>query len=260
MKLRPFSCEVEGETLRGAVYEPEGGIDEGQSYPAAVLFHGFGGNRVDVSCFIVQMAKALAARGLVVVTYDRAGHGESDGEFFDTSVSKDVRQGCQVLRAVADLPYVDKDRIALGGLSLGAVICSIVAAESEIPVKAMVMCSTAAFFVDEIASGFIQGKPLPNFKAGESFDFMGMKMGPAMVDDASSIDVYRRAQPFKGKVLLMHGTRDFVPLSYARRYKDMWGEQAVLLVREDADHGWASVPDREFVTEHAADFLGKQLA
>ncbi len=63
----------------------------------AVLFHGFGGNRIDFSGFVVQMARELASRGLVVVTYDRAGHGESDGTFFDTTVSGDVEDALQVV-------------------------------------------------------------------------------------------------------------------------------------------------------------------
>ena len=83
-------------TLRGTRYLPEGFSEDGHS-PVAVLFHGFGGNRIDFSGFVVQMARELASRGLVVVTYDRAGHGESDGTFFDTTVSGDVEDALQVV-------------------------------------------------------------------------------------------------------------------------------------------------------------------
>ncbi|AFU70766.1 alpha/beta hydrolase [Bifidobacterium asteroides DSM 20089] len=255
MKLRPIDFEVDDLTLRGTVYECDGGIEKGKKYPTAVLFHGFGGNRVDYAQFIVQMAQSLSQAGLVVITYDRAGHGESDGDFFDTSVSLDVRHAIQVIRQVASLDFVDVKNLHFGGLSLGSVIASIVAAECDFMPRSLVMCSSAAVFVDEIADGKIQGMPIDDLKTKGYFDFNGMKMGPAMVEDASSIDVYARAARYSGNVLLMHGTKDFVPLSYAERYKDLFGDKARLLVREGADHGWSSVPDREFVMGNAAEFM-----
>ena len=260
MKLQPISFAVEGLTLRGSVYEPEGGIQPAQTCPTAVLFHGFGGNRIDVSGFIVEMAKALSKTGLVVITYDRAGHGESDGEFFDTCVSLDVRHAVEVVRQVSELDFVDPTNLHFGGLSLGAVIASLTAAACNPQPRSVVMCSSAAVFVDEIASGKIQGRSLDTLKTQGYFDFIGMKMGPAMVNDAHDIDIYAKAAGFGGRVLLMHGTNDFVPLSYAQRYKDLYGDRAELIVREGADHGWATVPDREFVMSHAAAFVSGQAA
>lgn len=257
MNIRPIEFEVENLKLRGSLYEPDTGIIEGRRYPTAILFHGFGGNRVDVSGFIVQMAKALTAEGFIVITYDRAGHGESDGEFFDTSVTRDVKDASCVVKQVMELSYVDSSNLHMGGLSLGSVIASMTAALCDPQPRSMVMCSTAAVFVDEIASGKIQGRSINSLSTDGYFDFAGMKMGPAMVKDALKLDVYAEAAKYRGKVLLMHGTKDFVPLSYAQRYKEMWAENATLLVREGADHGWASVPDRQFVTQHAADFMAE---
>ncbi|OUD88476.1 putative lysophospholipase [Clavibacter michiganensis subsp. michiganensis] len=52
--------------------------------------HGFGGSRVETTGVFVALARRLAAAGIGVVAYDRAGHGESDGEFLDTTVMGDV--------------------------------------------------------------------------------------------------------------------------------------------------------------------------
>ena len=113
-------------TLRGTRYLPEGFSEDGHS-PVAVLFHGFGGNRIDFSGFVVQMARELASRGLVVVTYDRAGHGESDGTFFDTTVSGDVEDALQVVEQARHMSGCDPDNLHFAGLSLGAVICTLLA-------------------------------------------------------------------------------------------------------------------------------------
>lgn len=259
----PLSFSVDELTLRGSLYLPQSvhSINQPHPLPTAILFHGFGGNRVDVSRFIVQMATALTQQGMAVVTYDRAGQGESDGTFFNTSISNDARQAMQVIKQVASLEWVDENNLHFAGLSLGAVLTSITAAQCEqqqrFTPRSVVMCSTAAVCVDEIKSGYIQGKPLDTLDTLGYFDFMGMKMGKAMVEDAKQLDLYALAQPYTGSALLLHGTKDFVPISYADRYQEIWKGHAQLIVRDGADHGWASVPDREFVMTHAAKWIAE---
>ena len=53
-------------TLRGTRYLPEGFSEDGHS-PVAVLFHGFGGNRIDFSGFVVQMALVVSWSLLTIV-------------------------------------------------------------------------------------------------------------------------------------------------------------------------------------------------
>ncbi|MGO4585130.1 alpha/beta hydrolase family protein [Arthrobacter sp. 2RAF6] len=90
------------------------------------------------------------------------------------------------------------------------------------------------------------------------FDFLGMRMGPALRDDAESFDVYGRASTYAGPVRLIHGTADFVPLSYAERYLQVYGEKAELIVVQGADHGWAQLPQRELAISHTVDFISQQ--
>ena len=179
-------------TLRGTRYLPEGFSEDGHS-PVAVLFHGFGGNRIDFSGFVVQMARELASRGLVVVTYDRAGHGESDGTFFDTTVSGDVEDALQVVEQARHMSGCDPDNLHFAGLSLGAVICTLLAPKVPGQPKSIALCSTATSYVDEIAGGHIQGKPLSAIEEQGYLDFMGVAMGPAMVEDAGRTDPYGMA-------------------------------------------------------------------
>ncbi|MEE1651031.1 alpha/beta hydrolase [Brachybacterium sp. J144] len=253
MKLIPLTTKVDGVVLRGTIHAPE---HAPHPTPGAVLFHGFGGNRIDFSGFMVQVARGLVERGCTVVTYDRAGHGESDGEFFDTSVTRDIRHAHAVLADVAALPQVDAAAgLHLGGLSLGAVIAACVAAESPLPIASLSLWSNAAVFVDEIRGGTIQGRSLQTLDTVGYFDFLGMRMGRAMVDDAASFDPYGRAAEYGGPALVMHGTSDFVPVEYARRYAELWGDQADLRIVEDADHGWATVPHRELLVETTASFV-----
>lgn len=246
MILSPVEFTVRGLVLRGSLY-PAQSDKADQPAPSVVLFHGFGGNRIEGGRFIVQLARALQEAGYRILAYDRAGHGESDGEFFDTNVTQDVEDALAVLEEFAQDPLVDQQHIHLVGLSLGAIVASVVAARTSLPIESLTMVSNAAAFVDEIASGAIQGKPLSNLHTDGYFDFWGMRMGPAMVEDASRFDPYEAARPYKGRVLLVHGDRDFIPISYARRYAQMWGEQAKLVEVEGGDHGLNTVPHRELL-------------
>lgn len=249
--IRPFETVVDGLCLRGTRYVPS--LREPRA--TAVLFHGFGNSRGETTCMFVTLARRLAANGIGVVAYDRAGHGESDGEFFDTSVSLDVRHAHHVLASIADLDGVDAGNLHLVGMSLGSVVASVVAAESALPVRSLTMWSTAAMFADEIRSGTLQGKSLDTLDSDGYFDFLGMRMGPAMRDDAASFDVYGRAAAYPGPVRLLHGTEDFVPLSYAERYLQVYVDRAELMVVDGADHGWGTVPHRELVFSRTVDFI-----
>lgn len=253
MDLRPFHTTVDGLTLRGSHYLPADRAPRG----TAVLFHGFGGSRVETTGVFVTLARSLTEAGVAVVAYDRAGHGESDGDFFSTTASGDIRQAHRVLEAVTRLEGTSGDEVHLVGMSLGAVIASVVAAESPLPIRSLTMWSTAAVFTDDIRSGQLQGKALESLDTDGFFDFLGMRLGPDMRDDALTFDVYGRAAPYRNPALLLHGDTDFVPVSYAARYldDDVFGAGAELQVVAGADHGWAQVPQRDRLIERTTEFI-----
>lgn len=263
MHVLPFTAGVRGLTLRGTHYLPDaasGGAEDGDPSPAAptaVLLHGFGGSRVETTGVFVTLARALVAAGIGVVAFDRAGHGESDGEFFDTTASGDIADTSAVLAAVRALPGVAADDLHLVGMSLGSVIAAAVAAEDG-GIRSLTLWSTASVFVEDIRAGEIQGRSLAGLdEPGGYFDFLGMRMGPAMRRDALEFDPYARAAAYAGPVLLLHGTLDFVPVRCAERYThgDVFGARAELVVVDGADHGWAQLPQRDELVSRTTGFI-----
>lgn len=260
MRLVPFETTVRARTLRGTHYLPDAAAGAAREpRPTVVLLHGFGGSRVETTGVFVTLARALVAAGFGVLAFDRAGHGESDGEFFDTTASGDIADTAAVLAALRESPGVDAANLHLVGMSLGSVIAAAVAAEAEDgDIRSLTMWSTAAVFVDDIRSGQIQGRSLAALDGPDGFfDFLGMRMGPAMRDDALTFDPYARAAGYGGPALLLHGTADFVPVSYAERYAaaDVFGERAEVVVVEGADHGWAELPQRDELISRTVSFI-----
>ncbi len=72
--MEPLELQHGDLTLRGTRY-PGGHAGH------VLLAHGFSSNRMGNNRMFVELARALAAEGFDVVSFDRAGHGESDGRF-----------------------------------------------------------------------------------------------------------------------------------------------------------------------------------
>jgi pimeloyl-ACP methyl ester carboxylesterase len=241
--------------LRGTVYFPDGAETPG---PAAVLHHGFGSSRTEAFGLFVQLARALAARGHLVVTVDRAGHGESDGSFFDTTLTADIADSAEILRDISGWPEVDSSRIHLVGMSFGSIIASVLAAESGVPVASLTLISPAAVFVDELRSGTLQGRPFDRIEIDGFFDFNSARLGPAFFADARQFDAYGRARGYPGPVRILHGGADhIVPVVYAERYSDVYGTALELTVVPDADHMWSSVLAREPLLDAVTAFVSR---
>jgi pimeloyl-ACP methyl ester carboxylesterase len=249
--IEPIEFTIRGHQLRGTRYLSAA---IGRA-PVAVLHHGFGGNRAEASRSFVQLARRLVASGVAAVAMDRAGHGESDGEFADTTVSNDVADCIEILDLVAADPRVDPTNLHLIGISLGAVVASIVAAESEHSVRSLTMWSPAALFVDEIRGGHLQGRPVDELDHDGFFDFRGLRLGPGFFEDARQFDVYGRARGFAGPVRVLHGDEDFIPARYAEAYAGVYGDRLHYTLVPGADHCWESIPARDFVIRETVEFI-----
>ena len=245
-------------TYRGSVYTPTGAAPV---HPTVVLHHGFGSTRLEAFGLFVQLSRALAQRGIKAVAFDRAGHGESDGEFFDTTLSGDILASRAVVQAVREWPDVDQGSLHLLGMSLGAIVASVVAAEMDVPIASLTLLSPAAVFVDEIRSGTLQGRPIDDLAGTGYFDFNSAPLGPRFFDDARAFDVYGRAAGFDGPVRIIHGGQDvIVPEKYALRYQSVYGTNADVTIVPGGDHMWSTMAVREQLIARTVDFVTRQVA
>jgi fermentation-respiration switch protein FrsA (DUF1100 family) len=126
----------DGVALAATLYLPDGTPPSG-GWPAIVMFHEIGGNRVGINTLAES---SFANEGYAVLTFDTRGHGQSGGLFSAVGEREmaDYRALFAWLRSRAD---VDEARIGAWGISLGggAVLRSLV---SGIPFAAAEVVQT----------------------------------------------------------------------------------------------------------------------
>ena len=115
-RVEPISFDaIDGVTLAGDLYLPGG---DAVRRPAVVLVHGSGPqDRRGYASILQVFADALAAEGVIVLTFDKRGVGRSGGTAGEASFSRlggDVRAALIHLRA---RPDVDPDRVGVAGSS-----------------------------------------------------------------------------------------------------------------------------------------------
>lgn len=255
--IRHHDFRHAGLTLRSTLHIPEGPPET--RHPTVVFVHGFSSNRIELPNF-VRMSRLLASEGIASVRFDLSGHGESDGDFFDVTITGEIAETRAVLSAVRAFDFVDPGRIGLVGMSMGGVVAGITAAE-ETGIAALCLWSPAAIAPFEIGSGYLKGRALaPEIAEKGYFDADGHRMSAALIKDIAELDVYGRSSVYTGPVHILHGDADVIaPLEYARRYLDHYGANAELEVVEGADHAWGSVPHRATLHGSTLSFFQRHL-
>jgi pimeloyl-ACP methyl ester carboxylesterase len=247
MDLAPITLGHRGQSLRGWQL---GALPTTDGAPAVLLVHGFGSTDTGGQQLLVQTARVLHdERGAVVRSYSRLGHGTSDGDFADVTISDEVDQVARMVRALADETGATVHVVAH---SLGAVDSALAAARVPELVATLTLWSPAGVVVDDIAQhDAIQGRPLAPVREQGFFDFGGMALGTAFLDEVrAGLDVYGPAAGYTGPATVLHGTADeIVPVSYGQRYGDVL-PGATFTAVDGADHGWSSVPFRQVLLGH----------
>ncbi|WP_431917925.1 alpha/beta hydrolase family protein [Nonomuraea jabiensis] len=257
LMIHHHEFQHQGLTLRSSVHTPD---DQATARrPVVVFVHGFSNNRMENRSFVL-MARLLESIGIASVRFDLSGHGESDGDFFDVTITNEIAETRSVVQAVRTFDFADPERIALVGMSMGGVVAGIVAAE-EPGIRAACLWSPAAVAPFEVGSGYLKGRDIAaEISEKGYFDADSHRMSPALVDDIAGLDVYGRSCGYAGPVRIIHGDKDDIaPVAYARRYLDHYDGNAELEVVPGADHGWSTVPHRTRLHQSTLQFLGEHL-
>ncbi len=247
----PVELRIGEVVLRGAVHRP------GYSpHPAVILYHGFTGNRMESKWLFVQFARRLAAEGWGCVRFDFSGSGESDGEFKEMTLGREIEEGKEILRFVRRMEGVDPEKVFLCGFSMGGVVATHVAASMPECVRGMCLWAPAGNMREIAEECFRTGIPLPD----GGVDLEGVTLGRPFYEELKEWDLYEGISSYKGPVLILHGDRDeSVPLEWGRRYLQVYGASARLHSIRGANHVFSRISWREELFSESIAFFKSVL-
>ncbi len=192
-----------------------------------VVFNGNAGNR----SMRLDLAHALAKRGLAVLLFDYRGFGGNPGSPSEEGLRLDARAVHEYLIA---RPDVDSARIVYFGESLGTAVASELAATH--PPAALILRSPFAS-MSEVGQHHYTWLPVKWL----------LRDRYATVDHIGGV---------RSPVLVIAGDRDrIVPMSHSRRVYEAAGEPKKLVIIPDADHNDAVMFSDGMMVESVARFL-----
>lgn len=180
-------------------------------FPVVVICHGFIGSKVGVNRLFVKTCNALTEIGYVVIRFDYAGCGESEGEYGSNTLDGFIDQTKAVLNFVKTLQRVDIKSITLVGHSLGGAVATL-ASLKEPDVKRLILWSPVGNPSKDICEIIQKG-------SHDLYEYEGYSLSKAFITSLENYQPIDLCPFFSGDVLIIHGEDDEeISVRYATEY------------------------------------------
>jgi hypothetical protein len=244
-----------GKTLRGMLHLPASALK--RPAPAVVLFHGFTADRMESHWIFVKCSRALAQAGIASLRFDFYGSGESDGEFREMTLRREIADGRTAVAFLRGQAGIDPERVGLLGLSMGGAVTATLA--HSVQARAVVLWSAVGHTVRLRELIRKLGRKIHS-KAG-AMEFDARELHPRLVEDVLKVEPIRHLARYKGPTLIIHPEKDeIVPVSHARDFFQAAGADAKeLVIVAGADHDYTSVPWEHEVIARTVVWFGRHL-
>lgn len=198
-----ITCQSGENTLRGTLTVPDN--VEGQM-PVAILLHGLETDR----SWCDDIAWILGDNGIASVRFDYAGNGQSDGAQEDMSVSSLTRDTRMIIDYVQALEITDPENIFIVGKSMGAVAAMLASKSEGENIKAMCLWYPAFSIKVDAMHGYLLHCPFNPWFPPESLRVGNFNYGRQFLKEIQLMDFETPCQEYRGKVMIIHGTNDFL--------------------------------------------------
>ena len=215
-----------------------------------IIGHGVTGNKDRP--FVVALANAVSITGINVLRFSFAGNGDSEGDFSDCTISKEVEDLQAVLSVVEEKGY----RVIYAGHSMGGA-GGVLTEARDFRMKFLIslagMVSTGKFYETEF------GEETPD--PGCMWEEPGCPLSTAFQNDLKAI---RSTAPQAAEIsvpwLLIHGTADDVVLiDDSREAYSLASEPKELVEIDGANHVFSEKGQQPMI-EAVTTWLSKNLS
>ncbi|MFS0576977.1 alpha/beta fold hydrolase [Sporosarcina sp. 179-K 3D1 HS] len=213
---QPFTVLASTDTyLSGALHLPE--RRQLSATPLIVLLHGFVGSKVGEHRLFVKAARHFTNAGYAVARFDFSGCGESDGDYAEVTLTKQLQEVQAVLNHLSSIKEIDTRNIILIGHSLGGAVAAVTAAQDR-RIKKLVLWSPVGKPHEDI-SGILGEDALEESKAKGRVDFQGFYVSHSFLEDLKNYEPIDAVRLYNGPALIIHAEADEdIPKEHAARY------------------------------------------
>ncbi|WP_052144686.1 alpha/beta hydrolase family protein [Halalkalibacter okhensis] len=201
-------------TLSAVIHKPEPDIHPS---PTIIFVHGFIGSKVGEHRMFVKAANYFSNKGFVCFRFDFSGCGESEGDYKDVTVSKQIDELKSAIHYVSQMKEVEINNIIMIGHSLGGALTALTSYQFPF-IKDIILWSPVANPYVDITS--ITGKDAEQIaQINGYFDYKGFLLSKSFFNDLKSHQPLNTIQSFPGSVFVVHGTNDEdIPCQHAESY------------------------------------------
>ena len=240
----------DGENLAGTLHLP----DEPSQF-GIVLGHCFTCTRH--TTILRKLAKDLTGKGFIVLRFDFSGNGQSEGEFSQSTYSKQVTE---MQKATGIVASKGASWIGMAGHSMGGLISFLTASQTD---DVNAVCTIGSRITAMQATHFLSQTQRDILKdAGEvSFTSRGrfLTITKDFFSDADQFELQKILQTFHKPLMIVHGDQDeIVPVKEAIKAREISNGSINLEIITDADHMFSQQDHREMVSLLVVDWFLKQ--
>ncbi len=241
-----------GEKLSATIHLPDGPSRRG-----VILGHCFTCSRH--TTILRSVCHALADEGFTVLRFDFSGNGQSEGDFAESTYSKQI---AEMEIAAAYLAGEGVSCLGLTGHSMGAMVAILAAAQLE---SVPAVCALAARSRVMGAAELLAPAQLSELRQTGRVRFVSrgraLEVTREMFSDAARYDLGRTVASLRQSLLLVHGDEDEItPVEEAYRIQRYRPEGTRLAVIPGADHMFSGDEHRRLVTEVVVAWFREQAA
>ncbi|MCP2520727.1 alpha/beta fold hydrolase [SCandidatus Aminicenantes bacterium Aminicenantia_JdfR_composite] len=222
-----------------------------------ILCHGFTTDKNSITNLILE--KILNESEISTFRFDFTGHGESEGELGNITISKAVDD---VLTSIQFLKRLDYSKIGLIGSSFGG-LASILASSRSKDIQVMALKSPVSdlyeLFVLQAGEHLIEKWKNEGYIDYTSVNGDNFKLDYSLLKEAEEINVYKIASEIKIPVLIVHGDHDeSVPLNQSKNLASLL-KNCKLEIIKGADHRYSDSKHFNKMISLISDFIIKNF-
>ncbi|MBW2072094.1 MAG: alpha/beta hydrolase [Deltaproteobacteria bacterium] len=231
----------QGEQLAATLHTPDPTTDYG-----AILGHCFTCSRH--TQVLRQISEGLCTRGFFVLRFDFSGNGQSEGNFADSTYSKQISE---MKSAASFLQDRGVSWLGLVGHSMGAMVALLAAAQMD---SVQAVCSLAARSRIMGPADLFDAGNLQELQQTGAVSFLSrgrqLQLTEQFFADAARYDLNAIMPSLRQYVLLVHGDQDeIIPAAEAHRLQQLRPHKTELAIIERGDHMFSQDEQRQQAAE-----------